>query len=408
MTIGIVLQNDFPVDSEVRTRKVAKTLDESGEDVVICARATLDDETIEELRHVTGSQSTVEYATVERFSWGGPIRSLVTAALPFNPFWCLWILLTLWRHDVRLAIASDLRAPLPTAVAARMLRIPLIVDVRENYPEFARLLPRETLLSSLTLHPFLVRRLERAIIGVADLVWVVVEERRDTLIEAGVPRDKLRVVSNTPELSELADAETDSAEFAWPGFAFVYVGLIDRFRGLDTLLDGIAELQARGVEDLPYLVIGGDGPHRSALERRAHELEIDSHVVFTGWIDAERVPAFIASGDVGAIPHHETPFTHTTIPNKLFDYMAMGIPVLATDMAPVRRVITTVDCGWVLPPEPEPADVASTLREIQIAEDRSDRGQNGQTAVRDRYHWGREAEVVRQSIADLDPSTNWE
>ena len=102
--------------------------------------------------------------------------------------------------------------------------------------------------------------------------------------------------------------------------------------------------------------------------------------------------------DIGLIPHRITAHTSSTIPNKLFEYMLLGKPVLATDMPPVRRIIEEVDCGLVYQ-TPE-AGVAAILRLRDEAERRR-LGENGRRAVLDRYRWDRDADELLGAMERL-------
>lgn len=406
-TVGVVIQNNFPVDREVRTKRIARALDDGQWSVLVFARNALDDPELGTVADDRRSRTeTLPYATVRRFSWLASTRlsSLVLAPIPLNPAWILWTLLEFYRRDVDLGISGDLMAGIPTAVAAKALGVPMVIDVRENYLALARTIPADSFFDRIAQHEYTVRSLERVTLRLADEVWVVVDERREQLIEAGVPASKITVVGNTPELPTEAagpvdDAEGSDAGFGWQAFTLVYVGVINEFRGLDLVLDAIAHLVRNGETDV-HLAVAGDGPHRTALEARCERLGIEDHVTFVGWIDSDRVPAFLGAGDVGVVPHDVTPLTTYTVPNKLFDYMLAGLPVLATDMAPVRRIVTEEDCGVILDRDPSPSAVAAGVRRLR-AGDADDLGANGRAAVHRRYNWAHDAERVRRRVAAL-------
>jgi glycosyltransferase involved in cell wall biosynthesis len=406
-TVGLVIQNNFPADREVRTRRIAKALDDGGRSVVVFARNALDDPDLGEIEdRVRRRTERLPYATVRRFSWLASTRlsGLVLAPIPLNPVWVLWTLLEFYRQGVDIAISGDLMAGIPTAIAAKLLGVPMVIDVRENYVALAKTLPADSLFDRVAQHEVTVRSLERVTLRLADEVWVVVDERREQLVETGVPASKITVVSNTPELpaDETQAGERDDGNanrFEWEGFVLVYVGLLKEFRGLDLVLNAVAHLDANGGTDV-HFAVAGDGPHRTELEARCEHLGIEDHVSFVGWIDPGQVPAFLEAGDAGVIPHAVTPLTTYTVPNKLFDYMLAGLPVLATDMAPVRRIVTEEDCGTILPRDPSDAEVAGGIRRLRRS-DPEKLGSNGRDAVYRRYNWDHDAERVRHTVATL-------
>ena len=73
-------------------------------------------------------------------------------------------------------------------------------------------------------------------------------------------------------------------------------------------------------------------------------------MTFSGFVPPEELSEWLQEADVGVIAYDVSEFTNTTVSNKLFHYMAAGIPIVATDMAPTRRIIEEVGCGRIIPP----------------------------------------------------------
>src|SRR6267142_2015112 len=66
-----------------------------------------------------------------------------------------------------------------------------------------------------------------------------------------------------------------------------------------------------------------------------------------GWVDHREALAWVSRCDVGLVPHHATESWQTTIPNKLFDYMSLGKPVIVSNARPTARIVTEERCGIV-------------------------------------------------------------
>lgn len=400
MNVGIVSQTNYPIDRGVRIRKMAKVLDHHGHEVTVFARNSIEDSE----RESGGSDPSVEslsYASVRRFSWAitTPLFGLVTAPFPLNPLWTAWLLLGYYREGVEVVIVDGIRIGPPAIVAGRLRGLPVVFDLQENHAEYVKSLPRESLVDHLLYSSALVGVLESAVVRWSDETFVVVEERERALRERGVPGCEISVVSNTPYLAEspTPTAIGDSIGDRVPrsGLSLVYVGLITELRGLDLVVRALPTVNERigGVR----LVIAGDGPRIPYLKELAERLGVEKQVIFTGWIDSEEVPGFLAAGDVGVISHGVTEFTNTTVPNKLFDYMHAGIPVLATDMTPVRRIVNETGCGTTLPAEATPEDVADAV--VALANSDLERtGQNGIEAVRNRYNWEYESTTIFDTL----------
>lgn len=410
MNLGIVTISNFPTGRQIRTERIAKAIDSDGSEAIIFARNTRSDPARGNVKlEIDDREELLPYATVRRFSWLSSTRlfGLVTAPIPVNPFWILWLYIGFSRHNIDIAVAGDLRSGLPTVIAARLLGIPVVFDLRENYVGLAQALPADSPVEYLIRNPTVIGALESVTIRLADAVWVVVDERRNQLFDRGVPPEKVTVVSNTPDLSDTDENEPAvhqtsadaDCEFDWPGFTLVYVGVINDFRGLDLILEAIAQMRREG-DDSIHVAIAGEGPYRETLEQRTQRFGIADQVTFVGWLDPDRIPAFLASGDVGVIPHRVSPLTEYTIPNKLFDYMMAGLPILTRSITPIQRIVEEHDCGWVLPENATASETASRIRRLRDA-DIAHLGENGRDAVEEEYNWSTDAARVRESLTHL-------
>jgi len=143
------------------------------------------------------------------------------------------------------------------------------------------------------------------------------------------------------------------------------------------------------------LLIYGDGPFRSALESRVKELGLAERVVFAGWVPGSMRSEVLRRGDIGLILHKVCDLTRHTIPNKLFDYMSVGLPVVSTRLGPISRILETEGCGIIVDESPQGA--AEGIRELIL--DWSKRAlysENGYKAAQFRYKWAyEEAKIVR-------------
>ena len=404
MKIGFVLGTNYPVDREIRTRKMAKSLSRRGHDVTIYARNDQEDPARGKIRDEPDEQSEdIGYAMVRRFTVFPkiPIHRYVTAPLPFNPFWILWIMFLLRRDSIDVVISNDIRAGPTAIVGAKLLGLPIAVDVRENYVELGKLVGGKSVVDRIKTNNKLIGAIERFLYHFSDALWVVTEERKVTLTTEGEKNTKVRVVHNSPDISRQANDLNQSSEtsFSWSGFTIVYVGVLNDFRGLDLIIEALAKLDSESIDY--HLSIAGDGPYRSELKRKCRELDVRDQVSFVGWIDPEKIPDFLSSGTLGVIPHWVTGFTNTTVPNKLFDYMLAELPVLATDMKPVSRIISNENCGATIPVDASPVVVAEQIEAMAKSSNLEEMGINGRKAVEKRYNWDHEMETVEETIETI-------
>lgn len=387
-TVGIVVQNEYPHDAEVRPRKMARSLADAGYRVVVLAE------------NGTGRPEREALApgvTVRRFPPpdGHLPNRLLAKGHPWNLTWIGWIWRAVGVEGIDVLICGNIGLGLQTGVAGRLRSVPVILDLFENNPGAVSARGKDRWFHHVTRNRRLVELVEHWSARLADRTWVVAEENAQRLLRQGIEGDRISLVGNTPDSIPTDGASPEGGD----RFRMVYVGVIYRFRGIDLILDALPHL----IESDPdvELVVGGDGPHRPELERKARQLGVTEHVRFLGWVPAEDVPATIARCDVGLIPHRRSEHTETTIPNKLFDYMATGIPVASTPLTPVRRILSEWQCGIVLP-EGDPRQTARVLRQLKRDPERTGAlGRNGRRAVQMRFNWSVEEHTVVKQVEAL-------
>jgi glycosyltransferase involved in cell wall biosynthesis len=389
MNVGMVLRGQYPPD--IRVRKEAAALCAAGHEVRLLCLAGDGDEPDE-----------VEGVEVERLDWGGlslPRRAVNRASYLFASFDTVWyrrLRAFVAAHDVDVLHVHDLPLVRTALWVARRGDTRVVADLHENYPaaveQYRAEKPRlERLRDDLVRPRSRIRRANREALHEADATLTVVEEARDHYLAAyDAPAERVHVVSNTVDLS-MWDA-ADATPAAVPeGFVVSYVGSFGPHRGLETLIRATARSPA--VE----LVLVGSGSDRYEQRLRALVAAegIRDRVTFTGWVDFDEVPGYVAASDVATVPHRATDHTATTVPHKLFQYMARETPVLVTDVGPLGRIVRETDAGVVVPPDGGAA-AADALAALADDPDECDRlGANGRAAVESEYNWARDATRLR-------------
>ena len=140
------------------------------------------------------------------------------------------------------------------------------------------------------------------------------------------------------------------------------------------------------------MLVIGDGPARARLEGEARALGLERSVSFLGWVAHDLLPPFWRIADVGLLPFHRCPHIDTTLANKLFDYMAVGLAVLASDAAPMVRVLGETGAGMLFRAgsADEFAGALATLLDDFRA--RREMGDRGRRAVDETYNWARDSQ----------------
>jgi glycosyltransferase involved in cell wall biosynthesis len=127
------------------------------------------------------------------------------------------------------------------------------------------------------------------------------------------------------------------------------------------------------------------------------ELQIKTHVSFLGWLDYASAIRVIMESDIGLVPHYATDSWNTTVPNKLFDYMSMGKPVIVSNAKPTERIVLQEQCGVVFR-EKNAEDLAHAVFQLQDRAVRERMGQNGKGAITRTYNWSIDEERLLRAV----------
>jgi glycosyltransferase involved in cell wall biosynthesis len=244
------------------------------------------------------------------------------------------------------------------------------------------------------------KRLEQGCVSGADRVLAVVKEGKDHYVEdcAADPGD-VYVAPNYVDTEEFPGGDVTPAAVDGE-FVMLYVGTIGgRHRGLETVIRALPSVRER-VDDPRFLVVG-TGPYTDRLRAVSRRLGVADLVTFTGWVDFEELPGYVAASDVGLVPHRNNLHTATTIPHKLTQYMAVGTPVITSDVVPLERIVTDARAGLVFPAG-DPDGLAEVAVELAEAPEQKARlGATAREAVKTTYNWATAGIAVRALYDDL-------
>ena len=168
----------------------------------------------------------------------------------------------------------------------------------------------------------------------------------------GVPRDRIAFVPNGCDLGIFA-AEVQPwrpAKVLETDLMAVFAGTHGMANGLDAVLDSAAELKRRGRFDIKLVLIG-QGKLKAGLQARVTREGLDN-VVFHDPVSKAKLAGLMAATDLGLQILANVPaFYYGTSPNKFFDYIAAGLPVLNNYPGWLAEMITEHRCGFAVPPD---------------------------------------------------------
>jgi glycosyltransferase involved in cell wall biosynthesis len=233
-------------------------------------------------------------------------------------------------------------------------------------------------------------RLEQWAARVANAVIVPHERYKRELVERGTPPQKIRVVMNSPDERSLPDQPAVK-----DGFRVVYHGTLTRHYGVHVLVEAVPVL----LDEIPELrlEIYGDGDALEELVRKARELGVEDHVAFSGeFLPHKKVLAAVAGAAVGVIPNLAERHDQRSLSAKLLEYVALGIPVIAADLATIREHFSASEILYF-----EAGDsraLASRLLEVKRDPGAAERRALAARARYENYRWSVSAEEYAAAL----------
>lgn len=159
------------------------------------------------------------------------------------------------------------------------------------------------------------------------------------------------------------DAEKVRQRFGLLGKLVVsYIGYFQDYRGIDTLLQSMVEV-SRENTNVRLLLVGLPLEVAGPFYKRMRELGIHQSCVLAGWKSNNELPPYYSASDIGIIPHKRTAGTEVAGPAKLFNYLALGKPVIVTALAEQSRYVEHGVCGLRVNPD-DPKDLARAILDI--------------------------------------------
>ncbi len=390
MNICYVYQDQFPWD--IRVDKFLEVFNDAGFTTNVVSR------------NRTGLpilEGYLEHVFIHRLSQGfGKVSKwFVNFPAFFSPFWLGKIVRVASTSRAQVIIVRDLPMSPSAIFAGKILKIPVFIDMAENYPamlEDTWKFRGPKLMDYLIRNPVVFRRLEKWVVGHVDGIIVVSDESRNRVLSllrenGGLP---IWIIENTPRLQRTAGGMQHPIIEGFrkkSGLRLLYVGGMEPSRGLDTVLKAISHLKKRNFPI--HFIIVGEGESREALMAQSRILGVEGDVEFTGYIDQKHIPSIINSCDVCIIPHYVSEHTDTTIPNKIYDYMAQGKAIVSTQAKTLRRIVEETNCGYTYKDKDE-IELAECLLKLSDSGKRIELGGNGQQSVLRRFNWDWDKQIL--------------
>src|SRR5690625_4750627 len=214
------------------------------------------------------------------------------------------------------------------------------------------------------------------------------------------PAEKVTLVQNFPFPDELVVPNSSDHQSRRPDFA--YVGAITRIRGIHEM---IAAMEVLGRSE-SRLRIGGNYSSE-ALKQETEAQPGWRFVDFIGFVDRPTMASLLGNVRAGLVLFHPLPNHTSAQPNKLFEYMATGLPIIASDFPLWREIVEGAGAGLLVDPLDPKAIAAAMAWILDHPEEAEEMGRRGQEAVRTKFNWAPEGEklvALYERLLKVEPS----
>ena len=264
-------------------------------------------------------------------------------------------------YDLLFATSTPLTAGIPGVVMRFFRRKPFVFEVRDLWPELPReigLIRNPFVLGAMSLLEWMTYRRANGCVGLSPGIVEGIRKR--------APQGKpVEMVPNGCDLDLFRPGRREALDLPGirPGdFVAMFVGAHGTANGLGAVLDAAGVLRKRGRDDI-RLVFIGDGKEKASLVERAGNEGLDNCLFFDP-IPKQRLSEILGRANAGLMILADVPaFYYGTSPNKFFDYIAAGLPVLNNYPGWLADLITRNRCGLAVPPG-DPAAFANGLCEM--------------------------------------------
>jgi glycosyltransferase involved in cell wall biosynthesis len=147
-------------------------------------------------------------------------------------------------------------------------------------------------------------------------------------------------------------------------------------------------------------VIIGRAPNEDVvwMKKFIEDNQIQANIGFTGWINFKQIPQFLENANIGILLLQPVSLNNFMgLPNKLFDYMAAGIPTVACHFPNISKIVNETNCGILVDPTDVEAIARAIIYLIENPDEAEIMGHNGRNAFERKYNW----EMMERRLLDI-------
>ncbi|WP_108812369.1 glycosyltransferase [Sphingorhabdus sp. Alg231-15] len=351
-----------------RSYEMARQLIEAGHQVTMVCGSNVSGKTGLEMPFINGKRRGIANGIdiIEFDLTYGNRDGFIKRSLTFIAFaWQSSLIAFREPTDIVFATTTPLTAGIPGIIAKWFRKKPFVFEVRDLWPELPKAMGVIT-------NPFVLysmRVLEWVSYKSADRLVGLSPGIVDGIAQDVHEKSRIALIPNGCDLKMFSDKSKfwRPKQTSASDFLAIFAGTHGKANGLGAVVDAAAVLKDRGVTNIK-LVLVGDGAEKPFLAERVQSEALEQIVILLDQVPKTQLPGLMASADVGLQILANIPaFYYGTSPNKFFDYLAAGLPVITNYPGWVADLVKEYDCGVSVPPQ-DPNAFADAL--IQMRNDR--------------------------------------
>ena len=358
--IMVSVTNDLVTDQ--RVHKVCTSLQKAGFEVCLIGR--------QRKRSLEVGERSYQTHRIKLLFNSGPLFYLnYNLAL-------LWYLL---KNRSDIFLSNDLDTLAANFIASRMKNNPLIYDSHEYFTEVPELVNRKWVKKIWeTIESFILPKVDAAYTVSAPIAEAYFQKY-------GI---KMELIRNFPVQREISEKPAKSQK------VIIYQGAINVHRGIEQMIDAM-----QWIEDAEFWIIGG-GDIEDKVKRQIESKSFSDKIVFFGQKPFHELQELTVQATIGISLEQQIGLNYTfALPNKIFDYIHAGVPVLVSNLPEVSKIIQKYNIGLMIE-EIEPKTIAEKVNEMMHSE-RFEEWKSECKKASMEYNWKNEEKKLIEIISSL-------
>ncbi len=285
----------------------------------------------------------------------------------FAHFMLVSTYIALWEKDIDFVIATStpLTIGFPALVLKKIRRIPYIFEVRDLWPEVPIQMGGLTNKRAIKIAKWF----ERTIYKNASHIIALSPGMQDGVIEVGTPAEKVSMIPNMSKIDKFWPRETNLTLMKELGihantFKIIYFGAMGEANAIEYIIETAALLKEN--RDIDFIFIG-NGSKQIYIEESILQQKL-TNVQYLGIFNMENTSEIVNMCDVSLVTFSNIPILATNSPNKLFDSLSAGKPIIVNSNGWTKDLVEKNECGIFVDPE-SPKDFVKKLLQLKESPD---------------------------------------